>query len=310
MESVAISDFRPLLNSMTVTLRKPGELATLPAKWESVTPTYFDLMRTRLLEGRLLTRADGPGAPAVAILSKTAARRCWPGETAVGREIEIQFAGEPLLCSHCRSRCGRPSTLDRESAGTGCLRSASAAPIDAPRHLARLAPGVPMSAVVPAIRTEMAAVDPAIAADNVTGMDAAVAETLAQPRFMTALFAVYAALALALTFVGVFGVLSQSVRRRTYEFGVRIALGATPASVIATVLKHAVIIAVTGGLIGAAVALAASRTLSSYLYEVKPTDPWTFTAVAFTLAVVALVACAAPIRRVLRVDPCQILRDE
>jgi putative ABC transport system permease protein len=141
-------------------------------------------------------------------------------------------------------------------------------------------------------------------------MEEVAAEATERPRFRAALVSVFAALALVLAAVGIFGVLSFSVRERMREFGVRLALGATSGDILRLVLGAGVQIAGTGAVIGVAAAALLTRTLASLLFGVTPLDPVTFVAAPALLVVTALVACVAPALRAVRVDPAVTLRQE
>jgi len=131
---------------------------------------------------------------------------------------------------------------------------------------------------------------------------------VAQPRFRTLLLGLFAAIALTLAAIGVYGLLSHGVAQRTSEFGVRIALGASPNTVLRLVLRQGMALALIGVAIGLAAAVAAVRALGTVLYGISPWDPWSWTAAATTLLAVSLAASWVPARRALRVDPVVALR--
>jgi putative ABC transport system permease protein len=144
----------------------------------------------------------------------------------------------------------------------------------------------------------------------VTTMEELLGRSVAQPRFQTSLLAGFAALALVLAAVGIFGVMSCNVSQRTQEMGVRLALGAQPRDVLALVLRQGMLLAGLGMAIGLAAALALGQSIRSLLFQVDAADPATLSAVAVLLAVVALAACWIPARRATRVDPLAALRYE
>jgi len=149
-----------------------------------------------------------------------------------------------------------------------------------------------------------------LAISQVVTMDSVVSDANAQPRFEMMLLSIFAAVALVLAAVGIYGVISYSASRRTHEIGVRMSLGATRADVLLLVVRQGVWLAVAGSLAGVAGALLLSRLMAGLLYGVKPTDPVTFAAVAVGLGAVAMLACYIPARRAMRIDPMRALRYE
>ena len=162
----------------------------------------------------------------------------------------------------------------------------------------------------PAVKSAIARVDKDQPVTRIRTMDEVAAGSIAQPRFRAQLVAAFAALALLLASVGVFGVLAFSVGQRTREFGIRIALGASTGDVLRLVLRSGLKMIVIGLGIGLIATLALTQSLQSVLFGVKPIDPLTFTAAAGTLIIVALTACAIPALRAARVDPASALRQD
>jgi len=165
-------------------------------------------------------------------------------------------------------------------------------------------------ALAPAMRSVLREVDPDQPLQSIATMDSVLVATTAEPRFQARLLGAFAMLALALAVVGTYGVLAYSVAQRTRETGVRIALGAQKFNVFGMLLRDALGMAGAGIVIGGAGALAATRLLTSFLFEVKPADPEIFALVALTLVVAAVCACYIPARRAMRVDPIVALREE
>ena len=166
------------------------------------------------------------------------------------------------------------------------------------------------AALAPAVRAQIRAVDPDLPIAQVQTMTARVDRSLAQRRFALTLLAVFAGLALALAAIGVYGVMAYLVSQGTRELGIRIALGATPFGILGLVLRQGLAVVIVGVTAGLAGAFALTRLMASLLFEVHPTDPWTFAAIAGGLAAIALLACAIPARRAARVDPIAALRAE
>jgi putative ABC transport system permease protein len=166
------------------------------------------------------------------------------------------------------------------------------------------------TAVLPALRGAVRAIDPDQPLASVRTMDAVLAASVSDRRFSMLLLTAFAAMALLLAVLGLYGVASYAVNRRTQEMGVRMALGARPRHVLALVIGEGLRLAVAGMAVGGAAALALARIMSESLYGVAPTDPLTFVAMAATLIVAALVAVSLPARRAARLDPMAALREE
>jgi putative ABC transport system permease protein len=164
-------------------------------------------------------------------------------------------------------------------------------------------------ALAPAVRNAMRQLDADVPAARVSSMAEAVSESMALSRFRSLLMGVFAAAALLLAAVGIYGVTSFVVAQRTHEIGVRMALGGRRSQVVAQILREGMATALAGTVIGAAGAAVVGRALAGTVYGVEATNPLTFTAVAVSLLAAALVACAVPARRAASVDPMVALRD-
>jgi putative ABC transport system permease protein len=167
----------------------------------------------------------------------------------------------------------------------------------------------PATLVVP-IERALRFVDPAQSGSGAKTMEQLLADSVAQPRFYSLLLGGFAALALVLAIIGIYGVVSYSVAQRTHEMGIRIALGAMTQDVLILVMGQAMMLVFFGGVIGLGSALALTRLLTKFLFDVTATDPTTLGAVALLIAVVALLACYIPARRATKVDPLVALRYE
>jgi putative ABC transport system permease protein len=164
--------------------------------------------------------------------------------------------------------------------------------------------------LIGAIQNEVRALDKDLPVFNIKTLDDYVAGSVAQPRFNTMLLGIFAGLALVLTAVGLYGVMSYSVAQRTHEIGIRMALGARAGDVLKMVVGQGMLLTLIGMAIGLCAAFMLTRIMSSMLYGVSATDPATFAAVAVALAVVAFAACYIPARRATKVDPMVALRYE
>jgi putative ABC transport system permease protein len=166
------------------------------------------------------------------------------------------------------------------------------------------------AALAPAVKEVVWSLDRNLPVSQVLTMDAVVAEANAQPRFQMLMMGIFAGVAMVLAAVGIYGLMSYSVARRTHEIGIRISLGAGRGEVLRMVLSQALTLALAGSAVGLVSALLLARLMTNLLFGVKPTDPATFIAVALTLAAVSVVASYLPARRAMRIDPMVALRYE
>ena len=276
------------------------------AHYSKVTPDYFRAMGIRLVKGRGFTDGDNADAPKVTIISETMARRYFEGEDPLGKRLlfaggkdrreivgivsDVKFFGLNLD--------SRPTMyfLEQQYAERGMslvIRTA-----DEPMSLAA------------AVRSEVHALDPDLASSNVMTMEHLVSSSLAEPRFVLLLLGVFASAALALSVIGVYGVVSYSVAQRRHEIGVRMALGAQMRDVLKLVVVQGMALVAIGVALGLAGAFALSRVMDNLLFGVSATDFATYLATAALLAGVALGACFVPARRAAKVDPMIALRYE
>jgi predicted permease len=274
-----------------------------------VSPDYFRAMGIGLLRGRAFSREDRENGPGVVVVSQSLARALWPGEDAVGKRITMDHHAHLTVVG---------VVDDVQQKGLRDPKSKAIyqpyTQIDDPawlRHVTFVVRSTADAAVVaPAIRDAIRSVDADLAPPTVIAMTDVIQRQTATPRFQTSLLAAFAAMALALTIVGLYGVLAHAVSRRTREFGVRMALGAAPRHIVSLVLGRALRLTAIGVVVGTAGALAASRVLTAFLFDVTPTDPITFAAVAALVALTALAAAIVPVRRATHVDPTTALRAE
>ena len=284
-----------------------GEADT--ADYVTASPRYFSVMGIPLLRGRLFDSSDSPSSPPVVLISNALARRYFPNQDPLGRHVVFGF---PLNGRASREIVGVIGDVHDVSLGKkpeammyvpfaqaalyGCevvVRSTLAA-----------------SAVAAAIRTETHNIDKNLPVTDVATLPGALSASVAEPRFRTLILGLFSTIALALAAVGIFGVISYSVSRRTREIGIRIALGASSASVRRLVVGESAKLVLFGLAAGIPAALVLTRFLSTLLFDVRPADPLTFVVVAVLLALVALAASYIPVRRAMRVDPMVALRDE
>lgn len=286
-----------------------------PITSESVVGRYFDAVGLPLLGGRTFSDFDTAEAQPVAVINETMAQRFWPGGRAVGGRFlagpaELPAAGVGEL--PWITVVGVVGDARRQGLETEPIPQIYRPHAQDPSRLMSLLvrsdsdPG----AVAAAARLRIGEIDPSAPLYHVTTVAQRLRQSLARRRFQSGLLAAFAALALVLAATGIYGLMHQSVSRRTQEIGVRMALGAHGGSVLGMVLKRALGLATLGVAVGAFFALALSSTLSSLLFQVKPTDPIAFGAGAASLVCVAIVACYFPARRATRIDPIAALREE
>jgi predicted permease len=296
---------------------RPGE--SPGAVYRVVMPGYFETMRLPVLRGRAITERDDARVPGVVLINERAASRYWPGEDPIGKRISFE-ADEYKL----------PIWLTVIGVVKNAKQSDWADDIDPEAYLAALqnrdflgAVGSHIAYLTLVVRTSG---DPAALAasvkrtvwsfdrnlpiSEVVTMDRVVADATAEPRFEMLLLGVFAAIALLLAAVGIYGVMSYSVSRRTHEIGIRISLGASRADVLRMVVRQGMVQALAGTAAGVAGALLLSRLMAGMLYGVRPTDPATFAAVGIALGLAALAATGVPARGATRIDPMVALRHE
>jgi putative ABC transport system permease protein len=282
------------------------------AHYQITSPRYFDTLGIRLAEGRPFNDRDVAAAPQVCIVNEEFVRRFLGGRAPLGTIVKIPNMAPGLAPGIPREIVG---VIRQVAIGAGETLKAPEVYVPMEQNVwydsaIALKTAGPPAALIASARKAIAGVDKDQPVTRVRTMDEVAAEATERPRFRAALVSVFAALALALAAVGIFGVLSFSVRERMREFGVRLALGATSADILRLVLGAGVQIAGTGALVGVAAAALLTRTLASLLFGVTPLDPVTFVAAPALLVVTALVACVAPALRAVRVDPAVTLRQE
>jgi putative ABC transport system permease protein len=276
--------------------------------YHRVSEGYFKTLGVRLLKGRGLTERDTAGAPGVALVNETLVRKVFPGEDPLGKQIFLAGHTPPKL----REIVGVVSDTRYVTPNQEPSPEIYVSYLDEPWHhmsLAVRANGDP-AALVNGMREELSALDREVPLANVKEMEQYVSDSLSPQRFSALLLALFAAAALGLAALGVYGVISNSVARRTHEIGIRIALGARRDDVLRLVVGQGMRPVLLGLVMGLAGAFALTRLLESLLYGVSAFDPEVFAGVSLLLAATALVACYLPARRATQVDPMMALRHE
>ena len=297
---------------------RPGPGESPVAAYRTVMPRYFATMRLPILRGRDVLPTDTLESPGVVLVNEFLAKRVWPGEDPIGKRISLdgpddapvwltvvgvvknavrgEWAEEredEVYLAFFQRRSLLESRGQQEAYATFVVRTA----------------GDP-SALAPALRHAVWEIDPSLPISSVQTMTQVVHRANGRPRFLTQLLATFALAAGLLAAVGIYGVMSYVVSRRTREIGVRIAIGADPGAVLRMVVGQGMAVAVAGAAAGLAVAWVLTRLMSSLLYGVTASDPATYAAVAAGLLAVAFAASFLPARRASRIDPMRALRAE
>ena len=274
------------------------------AGYQVVTPGYFAATRIPIVAGRDVNTSDVRDSAPVVLINQTLAQREWPGQDPIGQHMRVGADGSWMTIVGVVGdvRHMGPATAPRpEFYQPYTQRSFSfMAFVVRTRH--------DPASVASSIRSEILQMDPAQPISNVASMDEHVDRALSRPRFISTLIGVFGALALALSIVGVYGVMAYSVTQRTREIAIRIALGARAASVIGMILSKTAQLTIVGLAIGVTGAIALSRVLSGLLFAVRPWDLPTFLAASLLLGAAALTAGAIPAIRATRIDSIEVLK--
>lgn len=292
---------------------EPGE--SLPADWQIVTPGYLEAMRIELVEGRWISDEDDEEGALVAVINESMARRYWTGQSALGQRFHLGTLDQPWIEVVGVARdVRRNGVLDGSRpemyiphAQWGRARD-DGVPQRGLTLVARTA-GDPL-ALVSLVRREVGALDPNLPVADLRTLEDVYASALAEPRFLTWLLGVFAALALLLAGTGVYGVISFVTQRRTREMGVRMALGARSDAISRLVLRDGLAMTGVGVALGLLGAFWLTRVAAGQLYGVTPLDPVSFVTAPLLLLAVAALAAWVPGRRAAMVDPVKVLREE
>ena len=288
----------------------PDGRPSFHADFNVVTPNYFKTLGIPLLRGRDFGASDREGAPRVAVVNETMARRFWPGEDALGKRFRLGGGAEAVPVEIVGiARDGKYRSLGEDPTGYFYLPFAQNY---APRMTLHVRAATPAEGanVMAAVRREVAAMDRAVPLLDAMPLTEAVSMALLPIRMAATLAGLFGFAGMLLAGVGIFGVVSFSVAQRTREIGIRMALGAQTRDVLRLVVRQGMVLTLMGVGLGLVAAFALMRLMSGLLYGVSASDPLTFAGVALLLALVALVACLIPARRATKVDPMVALRYE
>ena len=294
-------------NDMTIEGRPPEDYVR-EIRHKTITPDYFRTMGIQLLSGRFFDQSDNAKSPTI-IVNEAFARRCFPGEDAVGMRVKfakpteagtwetivgvVRSEKQDSLSAEPKPEAYKSHLQETQSAMTLVVRTA----------------GDPRS-LIGAVREEIRAIDRDLPPYNVNTMDGVLYESLVRERFTTLLLIVFAGLAVTLASVGIHGVMSYAVTQRTHEIGIRVALGARRQDIFRQIIGGAMRLAGIGVGLGLVAAFALTRMMASLLYAVGATDPLTFVVISVLLLSVSLLASYIPARRATNVDPMLALRYE
>jgi predicted permease len=317
VDSAAVVLLRPLSGTVgddfpfVVEGQTPDQGTRNPlANLEAVSPDYFRTMGIDLKRGRGFEPSDVEGKAGVAVVGEAFARRYWPNRDPIGQHIKMPMRGGPYngawltvvgVAADVRYRELETTRLD-------VYVSYLQAPERVQHLVVRSAAGA--AAVAPGLREAVRAMDKDLPVGDLVLMPEVVSAALGSPRFATRLFGVFAAFAVLLSALGLYGLLTYSVNQRVREIGVRIALGAERRDVQLFVLREGALPVLLGIALGLCGSVAASRLVAALLYGVSPLDPAVFVGAPFLLALVGLGTCALPARRAGRVNPMTALRSE
>jgi putative ABC transport system permease protein len=280
-----------------------------------VSGDYFAALGAPAKRGRAFSAADRDGGAPVAIVNETFAKRYWPGQDPIGKRLKVGGPDSPdpwreVVGVIADLKHSGPAAETRPEVSLPYAQLEPGFTTTWARGLSVVVRGLPSANLTPIVRQRVRELDAAMPMNNVQAMSVLADGAVSQPRFRTVLLAVFAALALTLATIGVFGVLSYFVIQRTREIGVRLALGAQPSDVVRMVVGRGLALAGAGICAGLVAAIPLSRAMQALLFDVAPFDVPTFAAVAATLAAVAALASYLPARRATRVDPIAALRME
>jgi putative ABC transport system permease protein len=271
----------------------------------AISPDYLNAMGIRLIKGRTFTDQETKEPQKKVIISEAFERAYFPDEDPLGKRLIVDI-GESATCEIIGvTRDVKQFSLQSNPAPTMYMPSIN---VGRPTLVVRTS-GDPL-ALTGAVRAAVQAVDKDQPVANIASMEQILSGSVGEPRFRTLLLSVFAALALILAGVGIYGVMSHTVARRTHEIGIRMALGARPGDTIKFVVAQALTLTLIGVAVGLAGAFGLTRLLSSLLFGVSATDPLTFVVIAILLTCVSAVACYIPARRAAGVDPMIALRYE
>jgi predicted permease len=307
--SATIANVPPLSGIMFSTIVTStddrGEPVEERAYMNAVGPRYFSTLEMPIAAGRELGVQDGRGAPGAAVINETLARRLWPGAEALGRTLRLDGNTLEVVGVVRDAKYDEPTEAPRPFLFVSLAQHST---LDRDTAIVRTAGAVAF--VGAAVQAEIRALDPALPVFDVRSFDAVIKDRADKQRGVSALFAGFGLLALLLAALGLYGVMTYAVTRRTREMGVRLALGATPGQLTRLIAGDGLRLALTGVVFGGTLALPLAQVLGAWIFGVQIADLAAFAGTCALLVAVALVASVLPARRAARLDPIVALRSE
>jgi predicted permease len=302
----------PNASRMRLTLRRPGDVVDYQAAAVPATPGYFTALQMRLIKGRFFADSDDDQHAPVMIMSEDTAKRFFGTDDPIGRTMSLPVMRDGTLTSAEMTLVGVTANVKYEGLAAPpddvLYRPFAQQPWVAAFLIVRTS-GDP-SDFAPTLRRAIAAADNGIVVSSVTTLEQLVVDATAQPQFRALLLASFAALALGIAAIGLYGMVAYAVSRRTREIGIRIALGATSREVLTMVFRDGLMVAIAGIVAGTAGAFVLARVLAGLLYGITPTDPASFVLASAGLLALTLIASYIPARRAARIEPIRALRME
>jgi predicted permease len=283
--------------------------------YQLVMGDYFRTMGISIVAGRGFDATDVGSQAKVVVINETLARKVWRSRDPIGQRLRVNLgaaaglAGNPWHTVVGVARDIKQGGVERE-VGTEIYVFLDQVALAAPTMNAVLRTTLPPAAIARTLDTLVRDIDPNVPVVRLQQMDSAFTQAVGRPRFLAQLLATFAALALLLAIIGIYGVLSYLIAERRREIGIRMALGAHRAKVIGLVMKDGLILTAVGALVGIAGSVSASRLMTTLLFGVQPTDPMTIMSVIVAITLASALACYLPARRAARVDPLVALRYE
>ncbi|MCI0538707.1 MAG: ABC transporter permease, partial [Verrucomicrobiales bacterium] len=276
---------------------------------DSITPSWFQAIGAPLLRGRGFDESDRAGAPPAAIINETMAQRLWPGQDPVGKRFKFgpPESPTPWLTVVGLARDMRRERLERAPIPQVFRPIAQLPSLHMELHVRT---GMPPLALAESVRRESQSIDKSVAVYGGGTMEKRIGASLFERKFQASLLSAFSIVALLLAAIGTYGIVHFSVQQRTREIGVRMVLGAQKLDVLSVVMSEGLKLVLIGVGLGVALALSIMRLMQRLLFEVRPTDPFTFAAVAVVLGGIALLACWLPARRAAKIHPMDALRDQ
>lgn len=314
VESASLSTIQPLsetaVNDPFSIEGRPMDFNHAPITgWQLVAPNYFRTLGISIVSGRDFTEHDNSEASEAVIVNEALVNRYFPDETPIGKRLTL---GIPRPDNPWKTIVGIVKNIPHKGLESNAEPDLYLPYLQQPRRdvylLVRTSANP--STLAAAVRNQVLTIDKDQPVTSIHPLSETVAATTAPRRFNSLLLGIFAIIALTLTAVGIYSVVSYSVAQRTQEIGIRMALGASAKDVIRLVVKQGMTVAMIGVAVGAVAALATARALTTLLFGIKADDPLTFTIVALALTIVTLLACYLPARRAAKVDPIQALRHE